>query len=164
VDEPAIGSPSGFHHALGERRVAVDDPGHLGVAALEGLGVHELLDELRGLRADDVAAHELAVALVADDLDDARAVAVDRAGADRAVVDLADHDVHALLARLGLREAEGGDVRRAEGGPRDVDVLERVRLEARPSTSMRPRSSKPTPAASSPSASTSGPRPAAMTR
>ena len=59
-----------------------------------------------------------------------RAVAVDGAGADRAVLDLADHDVDALLARLLLREAERADGRGAERRPRDVDVLDRVGLEA----------------------------------
>src|ERR671916_1561561 len=109
--------------------MAVDDPGDLGVAALERLGVDELLDEVRRLRADDVAADELAVLLVADDLDDAGAVPVDGAGADRAVVDLAHHDVDALLAGLLLGEAERADRRGAERGARDVDVLDRVRLQ-----------------------------------
>src|SRR5690242_19407845 len=68
VDEPAVGGTCGLHHALRQRRVAVDDPRHLGVATLERLGVHELLDELGGLRADDVPADQLAVLLVADDL------------------------------------------------------------------------------------------------
>ena len=79
--------------------------------------------------ADDVAADQLAVLLVADDLDHAAAVAVDRAGADRAVVDLADDDVDALLARLLLGQPERGDVGRAERRARDVDVLDRVRLQ-----------------------------------
>ena len=76
------------------------------VAALERLGVDELLDELGRLGADDVAAEQLAVLLVADDLDQAGAVAVDRAGADGAVLDLADDDVVAGLAGLRLGEAE----------------------------------------------------------
>ena len=58
------------------------------------------------LRADDVAAEQLAVLLVADDLDEAGAVAVDGAGADRAVLHLADDDVVAGLARLLLGEPE----------------------------------------------------------
>ena len=53
-----------------------------------------------------MAAEQLAVALVADDLDQAGAVAVDRAGADGAVLDLADGDVVACLARLLLGEPE----------------------------------------------------------
>ena len=114
---------------LGQRRVAVDDARDLGVAALERLGVDELLDQLGRLRADDVAADQLAVLLVADDLDHAAAVAVDGAGADRAVVDLADDDVEALLARLLLGEPERADVGRAERRARDVDVLDRVRLQ-----------------------------------
>ena len=72
---------------------------------------------------------QLAVLLVADDLDHAGAVAVDGAGADRAVLDLADHDVDALLARLLLGQPERADLRRAERRARDVDVLDRVRLE-----------------------------------
>ena len=98
------------------------------VAALERLGVDELLDQLGRAGADDVAADQLAVLLVADDLDHAAAVAVDGAGADRAVVDLADDDVEALLARLLLGEPERADVGRAERRARDVDVLDRVRL------------------------------------
>ena len=86
--------------------MAVDDARDLGVAALERLGVDELLDQLGRLGADDVAAEQLAVLLVADDLDHAGAVAVDGAGADRAVLDLADDDVDALLARLLLGEPE----------------------------------------------------------
>jgi hypothetical protein len=106
----------------------VDDAADLVVAALERLGVHELLDQLGRAGADDVAADQLAVLLVADDLDHAAAVAVDGAGADRAVVDLADDDVEALLLRLLLGEAERADVGRAERRARDVDVLDRVRL------------------------------------
>src|SRR5262249_40568072 len=78
---------------------------------------------------DDVAAEELAVLLVADDLDQPGAVAVDGPGADRAVLHLADGDVVTLLARLSLGETEAGDVRRAERGTRDVDVLDRMGLE-----------------------------------
>ena len=80
--------------------MAVDDARELGVTALQQLDVDQLLDQLGRLRADDVAAQQLAVALVADDLDQAAAVAVDRAGADSAVLDLADGDVMAGLARL----------------------------------------------------------------
>src|SRR3954466_8247356 len=106
----------------------MDDAADLVVAALECLGVHELLDQLGRAGADDVAADQLAVLLVADDLDHAAAVAVDGAGADRAVVDLADDDVEPLLLRLLLGEAERADVGRAERGARDGDVLDRVRL------------------------------------
>src|SRR4051812_49912012 len=113
VDEPAVGGARRFHDAFRQGRVAVDDARDLGVAALEELDVDELLDELGGAGADDVAAEHLAVLLVADDLDDAGAVAVDRARADRAVLDLADDDVVALLARLLLGQPERADVRRA---------------------------------------------------
>src|SRR5918999_3788433 len=111
VDEPAICGPGGLHHGLGQRRGAVDDPRDLREAALEQLRVHELLDQLGRARADDVAADHLAVLLVADDLHDAAAVAVDRAAADGAVLDLADDDVEALLARLLLGQPERADVR-----------------------------------------------------
>ena len=47
-------------------------------------------------------------------------------GAHGAVLDLAHHDVVALVARLRLGEAEAGHVRGAEGGSGDVDVLDRV--------------------------------------
>src|SRR5829696_9259691 len=130
VDEPAICRAGGLHDAFGERRVAVHDARDLRVPALERLGVDELLNEVDGLGAHDVAAHQLAVLLVADHLDDAGAVAVDGAGADRAVLQLADDDVEALLARLLLGQAEGRDVRRAERGARDVDLLERMRIHA----------------------------------
>src|SRR4051812_48854460 len=89
VDEPPVGGTRSLHHGLRQGRVAVDDPRHLGVAALQRLRVDELLDELGGPRADDVAADQLAVALVADDLDHAAAVAVDGARAHRAVLHLA---------------------------------------------------------------------------
>ncbi len=106
-----------------------------------GLRVDELLDQLGRLRADDVAAEQLAVLLLADDLDQPGAVAVDGPRADRAVLDLADGDVVTLLARLRLGETEAGDVRRAERSPRDVDVLDRVGLAARrrPRPRSRPR-------------------------
>src|SRR3954464_6808907 len=128
MDEPTVGGARRLHHALRQRRMAVHDPRDLREAALERLGVDQLLDQIRGPRAQDVAADQLAVALVADDLDDPRAVAVDGPGADRAVVDLAHDDVHVLLAGLLLGEAERGDVRRAERRARDVDVLDRVGL------------------------------------
>src|SRR6187200_2935511 len=130
VDEPAVRGAGGLHDGLRERRMAVDDAGDLAVAALERLGVDELLDELRRPGADDVAADHLAVLRVADDLDEAGAVAVDRPRADRAVLDLADDDVVAGLLGLLLGEAERADVRRAERRARDVGVLDRVRLLA----------------------------------
>ena len=107
--------------------MAVDDAADLGVAALERAHVDELLDELGRARADDVAAEQLAVLLLADDLDQALPVAVDRARADRAVLELADDDVVAGVARLLLGQPERADVRRAERRARDVDVDERVR-------------------------------------
>src|SRR5215213_1173424 len=108
VDEPAIRRSCRFHDRLAQRRVAVDDARELGVAALQQLDVDELLDELRRLRADDVAAQQVAVA---------------RAGADGAVLDLADGDVVAGLARLLLGQPERRHVGVAEGRARDVDVL-----------------------------------------
>src|SRR3954465_5656383 len=129
-DQPAVGGARGLHDALGERRVAVDDARDLGVAALEELDVDELLDELGGAGADDVAAEHLAVLLVADDLDDAGAVAVDRAGPDRAVLDLADDDVVALLARLLLGQPERSGGGRAERRPGDVEVADRMSGQA----------------------------------
>src|SRR5664280_3477890 len=100
----------------------MDDPCELGVAALESANVHQLLDQLRGACPHDVSSEQLAVAALADDLDQARAVAVDGAAADRAVGNLADDDVVSLLARLLLGEPERANVRRAEGRPRDVNV------------------------------------------
>src|SRR3954449_227201 len=126
VYQPAVGGARGLHDALGERRVAVDDARDVGVAPLEQPDVDELLDELGGAGADDVAAEHLAVLLVADDLDDAGAVAVDGARADRAVLDLAHDDVVALLARLLLGQPETADVGRAERRPRDVEVGDRM--------------------------------------
>ena len=126
-----------------QRRVAVDDARDLGVAALERADVDELLDQLGRLGADDVAAEQLAVLLVADDLHQAGAVAVDGAGADGAVLDLADDDVVAgLLAPAASVRPKRRDVRRAERRARDVDVVERVRLAARrsSSTAMMPSS------------------------
>src|SRR4051794_27260177 len=108
--------------------MAVDHAGQLGVAALQRADVDELLDELGRLRADDVAAEQLAVLLLADDLDQAGAVAVDGAGADRAVLQLADDDVVAGLLGLRLGEAEARHVRGAERRAWDVDVADRVGL------------------------------------
>ena len=110
--------------------MAVDHPCELGVAALERADVDELLDQLGRPRPDDVRSEQLAVAALADDLDHARAVAVDGAAADRAVGDLADDDVVALLAGLLLGEPERADVRSAERRPGDVDVGDRVGLQA----------------------------------
>src|SRR3954452_15968056 len=98
MDQPAVRGTGGLHDRLAQRRVAVDHARDLGVAALQRPRVDELLDHLRALRADDVAAEQLAVLLLTDDLDQARPVAVDRARADRAVLDLADDDVMARLA------------------------------------------------------------------
>ena len=92
----------------------MDDACDLGIAAFEQLGVDEFLDQFGCFSADDVAAEQLTELFVPDDFDQALAVAVDRAGADRAVLDLADGDVIALRACLLLGETEARDVRGAE--------------------------------------------------
>src|ERR1700748_3398494 len=69
VDEPAVGGARGFHDGLGEGRVGGDAAAHLWVAALEVVGHDQLLNHVRRLNADDVRAEQLAVLLVADDLD-----------------------------------------------------------------------------------------------
>src|SRR4051794_34552872 len=56
--------------------MAVDGASDLGPAFLERFDVDELLDELGGLGADNVAAQQLAVAVVAADLDEALAIAI----------------------------------------------------------------------------------------
>ena len=69
------------------------------------------LDQLRGLRADGDHAEQLAVARLADHLDEAGAVAVHGRAGDRRVRHRADDDLVAvLLARLRLREADRGDL------------------------------------------------------
>src|SRR5205807_3698612 len=78
VDEPAVRRAGGLHHRLGERRMRVDRPGHLGIPALEVARDDELRDQVGRLGADDVTAKQLAVLPFADDLDHAAAVAVDR--------------------------------------------------------------------------------------
>ena len=100
--------------------MSVDDPGDLRKPTLQRPDVDEFLDQLGRLRADDVPAEELAVAAVADDLDEAGPVAVDGPGADRAVLDAPDDDVVAGVERLGLGQTEARDVRRAEGRPGNV--------------------------------------------
>ena len=50
---------------------------------------------------------------------------------DRAVLDLADDHVVALVPRLLLGETERPHVGRTERGPWNVDVLDRVRFEPR---------------------------------
>src|SRR5581483_8451779 len=127
MDEPAVGRARGLHHGLGQGGVTVHDPGDLRVAALQLPDVHQLLDELGRLGPADVPAQQLPVALLADDLDDAAAVAVHRPGAHRPVLDLAHGDVVPGVASLRLGEAEAGDVGGAEGGAGDVDVHHRVR-------------------------------------
>ena len=110
--------------------MAVDDPRDLGEAALEVAGVDELLDQVGRLDADDVAAEQLAVLLVADDLDDAGAVAVDDRRADGTERDLADDDVVACLLGLLLGHAEARDLRVAERDRGDRVVGDRVRVVA----------------------------------
>src|SRR5881275_635932 len=106
--------------------MAVDDPRHLRIATLEHARVDELLDQLGGAAPDDVAAEQLAVALLAHQLHGSRAVAVHDAAADRTVLDLADDDVVALFPGFFLGQTEAADVWGAEGGARDVDVVDRV--------------------------------------
>src|SRR4051794_1039103 len=125
VDEPAIRSASGFQDRLGERRMGVDRACKLGIAALELLGDDQFLDQVGGLRGDDVAAENLAVLLVADDLDHSATVAVDRRGTDRAHRDLPDGHVVALLLGRLLGQAEARHLRRAEGRCRDRVVVQR---------------------------------------
>src|SRR6185312_15127667 len=127
VDQPAVRCACGLHHALGQRRVPVHHTCDLRIAALQRAHVDELLDQLGRLRADDVAAEQLAVSAVADDLHQAGAIAVDGSGTDGAVRHSADDDVVAGVLRLLLGEAERGDVRHAEGRARDVDVRDRMR-------------------------------------
>ena len=99
---------------------------HLGVATLEVVRHHKFLEHVRRLHAHDVRAEQLAVLLVADDLDLAAAVAVDRPRAHGAHRDLADHNVVAGLLRLLLGEAEARHLRVTERRPRDVVVLDRM--------------------------------------
>src|SRR5207248_4332434 len=128
VDQPAVRRARRFHHGLRERGVAVDHARHLGEAALQRARVDELLHELGRAAADDVAAEQLAIAGLADDLDEAGAVAVDGAPADGSVGNLAHYHLVALLARLGLGQPKRAHVRLAEGRARHVHERERVRL------------------------------------
>ena len=61
MTQPAV-ARRGFHDRLGERRVRVHRARDLLVAALELLRDDQLGDHLRGARADDVGAEQLAVA------------------------------------------------------------------------------------------------------
>src|SRR5206468_12955212 len=79
---------------------------HSAPPAISTLSLHDALPIFRRLRADDVAAEQLAVLLLADELHKALAIAVHGARANRAVLHLADDDVMALLASLGLGQAE----------------------------------------------------------
>ena len=49
VNQPPIRGAGGLHDRLGEGRMGVDRAGHLVVAALELVGVHELLDQSAAL-------------------------------------------------------------------------------------------------------------------
>src|SRR4051812_29876350 len=108
VDEPAVGCPRGLGHRLGKCGVGVDRAGHLLEAALEVVGHHELLDHVRRLHTHDVGAQELAVLLVAHDLDHAAAVAVDGRGANRAHRHLAHHHLVTGVPGLLLGHPEAG--------------------------------------------------------
>src|SRR5918993_2890299 len=119
VDEPAVGRAGGLEDRLGERRMRMDRAGDLRVAALQIPGDDELLDQVGGLRRDDVRAEDLAVAAVADDLHHAAAIAVDGRRADRAHRHFADDHLMPGLLGLLLGQPEARDLRRAERHSRD---------------------------------------------
>ena len=100
MNQPAVGGAGRLQHCFAHRRVAVDEARYLRVATFEQFRDYKLLNQFGRLRADDVCAEQLAVLFVADNFDEPAAVAVERAGADGAVRNLADGYVEALF--LGL--------------------------------------------------------------
>ena len=130
VDRPAVDRAGGVEDRLGDRRVGVDDPRQLLVAALQRHRRDQLGDHVAGAVADDVGAEDLAVLGVDDELDQAVFVVVDGRAADAAELLLADLDVVPGLLRGGLGEPDAGDLRVAEGRAGDQVLVDRVGLGA----------------------------------
>src|SRR6266513_150781 len=123
VDRPAVDGACAVQHRLRHRRVRVDDPLELGIAALERHHVDDLADHVAGDVAHDMSAQDLAVLRVADDLHQAGTVVVDDGGASAAQLELADLDLPSRLLGLLLGHPYARDLRVAEGGTRDqIDV------------------------------------------
>src|SRR5690606_34674568 len=104
VQRPAERGERRFADRFRERRVRVHRPLQLLDRRLQPPADHELADQLARVRADDVRAEDLAVALVADHLDEALGVTGRARPPVRAERERADLDVQPALARLRLRQ------------------------------------------------------------
>jgi hypothetical protein len=107
--------------------VRVDGVDDLVERRLEGPADRELVDQLGGLRPDDVHAQDLAGGLVGHHLDEALGVTLRHrlaAGRER---ELADRDLAGARPGRRLREPDGGDLRVAIGAGRHVAVVHRPR-------------------------------------
>src|SRR5918996_1142147 len=131
VDQPSVGGAGGLHHRLGEGRVAMDDVRELAKAALERPHVDKSLNQLRGARANDRGAQQLAELSLADKLDPARAISVDGRGANGPVADAPNDHVIPGSAGLLFGQSKGAHVGLAERRPGDVSVIHRLDVVAR---------------------------------
>ena len=123
VDHVAGEAVEGLLHGLGQRRVRVHVARRLEGGEVPLLRERELGKQLGHVGADEVAAEQLEVLAVGDELDEADRLAQAVRLAVRRERELRDLDVVAGVARLLLGEAERGDLRRAERGARHHAVV-----------------------------------------
>ena len=103
-------------------------PRHLERGRFQQRAQRRTVDELGHLVADDVHAEHAVGRCVGDHLGEAAGLAPHHRAGVAAEGEHADADVVTRLARLGLAEAERGDLRRAVGGARHQSRIERVRV------------------------------------
>src|SRR5215218_1945399 len=120
----------GLAHDLGEARVGVYGHAHLLRRPLDQLGEDALGDEIRDLRAYHVHPQNKVGLRIGDHLHEAVRLAFYEGLADSAEGELRLLDLVALALGLLAIEAEGGDLRAAEGDARDHVLVQRQRVLA----------------------------------
>src|SRR5258708_5672705 len=113
---------------IGQRGMRMNGEVHFLDGVLVRPRDHELMDHLRGVRADDVRAEDLSVFRAANDLDEAVDLAGRAGAAVRGEGELADLVVELLLLAGLLCKAHRGHFWVAVGGAGNVRVVEQVRV------------------------------------
>src|SRR5436190_3030191 len=119
-----------FGHRLGERRVCVDGQVHLLHRVLVRASDDELVDQLGGVRADDVSAEDLSVLGATNDLHEALRLTGRAGAAAGREGEFSDLVLDLALLALLLGESDRRHLGVAVGRPGDVRVVEQMGMLA----------------------------------